>query len=197
MAKFALRAGVIVLLATGAGLIRARNLPWIPDVESLKKRQELHQTLRREAGVSLERFLELIEQGAVVIDARPRDAFEEQRLRLDHYPPVINIPPDEIDEKLDLLEDFVGLPVVLYCTSNECDMAEDLYPLLQARGFTDIWIFFPGFAGILEAGLPTASGPELWHEWESALPDDAPPLDAPPPNEDSLSSPEDPPPDDG
>ena len=178
IAKFILHIGVIVLLATSAGLIRARGMPWIPDVEKLQEKQRRHQTLRDTAGISLERFQDLIGQGAVVIDARPREAYEEGHLRIDGIPAVINIPPDEIDANLNRLYDLAGLPVVLYCTSNECDMAEELYPILQQYGFTEIWIYFPGYAGILEAKLPTVAGPDSWVGYEEPMMnEDQPPND--------------------
>ena len=134
----------------------------MPDLTSLEAQKELHQTLRETVGVTLKRMLDLIDQGAVVIDARPREAFEEGHLLLRCEPPVLNVPAEEIEAHVARLMDLQGLPVVLYCTSNSCDYAEDLYVALEEYGFTDIWIYFPGWAGIVEAGLETATGPDLW-----------------------------------
>ena len=171
MKMFLLRIGVIVLLATGAGLVRARHLTWIPDVQKViddrNEEIERHNTLRERAGITLDRFKELINEGAVVIDARPHDSFEEGHLALETYPPVLNIPPDEIDANYERLSELIGLPLVLYCTSDKCDMAEEIFPILQGWGFTDIWIFFPGYAGILEAKLPTTTGPDTWQGFEA------------------------------
>lgn len=155
---------VIVVVAVGAGLIRAKDLdmPWVPDVEALKARDERHKTLRETIGVSLEGMLDLIEQGAVVIDARPQEVYEAGHLLLLSDPPVINVPADEIDAHAMRLMDLLGLPVVLYCASETCDSAEELYAALDAFGFTDICIYFPGWEGIVAAGLETETGPDTW-----------------------------------
>jgi rhodanese-related sulfurtransferase len=153
---------VIVAVAVGVGLIRARDLPWIPNVKVLKTRDTLHQTLRETVGVSLEQLLELIDQGAVVIDARSREAYEAGHLLLHCDPPVLNVPAEEIEAHVTRLMDLQGLPVVLYCQSQTCDYAEELYVTLQEFGFTDIRIYFPGWEGILAAGLETTTGPDTW-----------------------------------
>jgi len=175
MRVFLLRLCIIVFVAAGAGLIRAKHMPWIMDVEALKLKEAQHATLRESAGVSLERMLELIDEGAVIIDARPREAYEEGHLHLNSEPPVLNVPPDEIDAHMDRLMEVLGAPLVVYCTSNECDIAEELCIILEAYGFTDIWIYFPGFAGIEEAGLPVAAGADFWTSFydEPNDPDDA------------------------
>jgi rhodanese-related sulfurtransferase len=153
---------VIVGVAVGAGLIRARDLPWVPDLEALKVKEERHKALRETIGISLERMLDLVERGAVVIDARPREAYEGGHLLLSSYPPVINVPAEEIDAHAARLMDLLGLPVVLYCASETCDSAEELYAGLEGFGFIDIWIYFPGWEGIVEAGLETETGPDAW-----------------------------------
>jgi rhodanese-related sulfurtransferase len=157
-----IRVLVIVVTAVAAGLIRAKDLPWVPDLKALQAKEQRHKTLRETIGISLERMLELVEQGAVVIDARPRQAYEEGHLLLHTEPPVLNVPADAVDEHAVRLTDLVGLPVVLYCTSETCDYAEELYAALQGFGFTDIWIYFPGWEGIVEAGLETTTGPDTW-----------------------------------
>lgn len=164
---------VIVTVAVGVGLIRAKDLPWIPDVEALKAREELHQTLRETVGVSLEGMLELIDQGAVVIDARSREAYEAGHLLLRCDPPVLNVPAEEIEAHVARLMDLQGLPVVLYCESQACDYAEDLYVALEEFGFTDIRICFPGWEGIVEAGLETTTGPDTWTGFYDEAPADA------------------------
>jgi hypothetical protein len=75
---------------------------------------------------------------------------------------VLNVPPTEIEAHADRLMQLAAFPVVLYCASNTCDDAEELYAALQQFGFTDIHIYFPGWEGILEAGLRTTTGPDTW-----------------------------------
>jgi rhodanese-related sulfurtransferase len=171
MRRSLIRILVVVAVAVGAGLIRAKNLPWVPDLTTLKAQKDLHQTLRQTVGVSLEEMLDLIDQGAVVIDARPREAYEQGHLLLHCDPPVLNVPAEEIDAHVTRLMDLLGLPVVLYCTSESCDYAEDLLVALQEYGFTDIRIYFPGWEGILKAGLETATGPDTWTGFNTNSPD--------------------------
>ncbi|MFQ5806940.1 MAG: rhodanese-like domain-containing protein [Phycisphaerae bacterium] len=167
---------VIVGISAGASYIRARDLPWIPDVAALRAAQELHEKLRATAGVTLEELLSLIDQGAVVIDARSQAEFEEGHLAIEGDPPVLNVPADEVDAHVERLVQLQGVPVVLYCESNTCDYAEELYAALQEFGFVDIWIYFPGWEGIVEAGLKTATGPDSWtgfyDEWMDPLLDE-------------------------
>lgn len=167
---------VIVGISAGASYIRARDLPWIPDVAALRAAQELHEKLRATAGVTLEELLSLIDQGAVVIDARSQAEFEEGHLAIEGDPPVLNVPADEVDAHVERLVQLQGVPVVLYCESNTCDYAEELYAALQQFGFVDIWIYFPGWEGIVEAGLKTATGPDNWtgfyDEWMDPLLDE-------------------------
>lgn len=159
-----LRILVILGVAAGASYIRARNLPWVPDVEAIKAKEDLSKILRAELSITLGEFQTLIDQGAVVIDARPQEAYEQGHLETDYYPPVLNVPAEEIDAHFDRLmhPDLQGLSVVLYCASETCEYAEELYVALAGLGFDDIRIYFPGWEGIVAAGLPTAAGPDTW-----------------------------------
>ena len=157
-----LRILAVLGVASGASLIRARNLPWVPDGEAIRAKQTLHAWLRENRGLTLKQFLTKIDEGAVIIDARPADAYEEGHLALNADPPVLNVPAEEIDAHVDRLMELVGLPLVLYCTSNTCEYAEELYETLTSYGFVDLWIYFPGWEGIVQAGLPTTTGPDTW-----------------------------------
>lgn len=163
-----LRILVIVGVSVGAGLIRARDLPWKPDVQAIEKKQSFDEWVRGNRSLTLNEFLNKIDQGAVVIDARPADAYEAGHLLLQTEPPVLNVPPEDFEANVNRLMELLGLPLVLYCTSNTCDYAEELYSSLQGLGFVDIWIYFPGWEGIVEAGLPTATGPDTWTGFGSA-----------------------------
>jgi len=157
-----LRILVIVAIAGGAGLVRARNLPWVPDAKKIQEKQDEHSWLRANRGLTLDQLLEKIDEGAVVIDARGADAYADGHLALNTDPPVLNVPAEEIDQHVDRLMKVLGYPLVLYCTSNTCEYAEELYESLTSYGFRDIWIYFPGYEGIRDAGLPTTTGPDSW-----------------------------------
>jgi rhodanese-related sulfurtransferase len=162
---------IIVGVAAEAGYIRARNLPWVPDVEAIQQQENLHKWLRENRGLTLEQFQNRIAEGWLVIDARPADAFANGHLYTGSVPPVLNVPPDEIYNNVERLTQpgLAGMPVALYCTSITCDYAEELYTGMQSLGFFDIWIYFPGWEGIVEAGLETETGPDTWTSFDDPV----------------------------
>ena len=140
--------GLSLVLSAGAAFVR--QVPWVPD---LKARDEFRAT----AGVTLDEFLRLIDEGAVVVDTRPASAFEEEHLAAPQTV-VLNVPADEFDLHLPRLVEFEGARFVLYCSSDACDVSEEVYFAMQDAGFdpADLYIYFPGWEGIVEAGLATA-----------------------------------------
>jgi rhodanese-related sulfurtransferase len=122
----------------------------------------LHDGFRAAAGVTLEEFLSLIDEGAVVIDARPASAFGEAHLAAAQTI-VLNVPADEFDVHLPRLRDFAGARFVLYCSSAACDSAAETCLRMADAGFdpADLFIYTPGWEGILAAELETAVGAEF------------------------------------
>lgn len=163
-------ARILVILGVSAGAaigyVSARGLEWFPDAEMIKEEVALRDWIRTNRAISLEQFLAKLELGAIVIDARPASDYEEGHLAVGpgYDPPVLNVPAEEIDAHFNRLTPLLelGWPVVLYCASETCEYAEELYTGLRQIGFADIWIYFPGWEGILDAGLPTTSGPDTW-----------------------------------
>ena len=174
MERSLVRILVILVLAAGAGIIRARDLDWRVNVTAVKAEKDKHQQLRETVGITLDEFKSLIDQGALVIDARPAAAYEDGHLDTGYAPPVLNVPADELGANIERLMQFQGYPIVLYCTSLTCDYAEDLYIEMEAYGFHGMKIFFPGWEGIKEAGLPTATGPDTWSGFDQPMQGDDP-----------------------
>lgn len=185
MLGFAVRTVVILGVSAGAagGYAALRGLSWVPDLERVAKQEQRRdavraqsEQIRAELGIELEEFLERIAQGAVVIDARPRDQYETEHLLIESWPPVLNIEPETVVENSERLNALLmsGQALVLYCTSAECELAEELLVELEAIGFERglIRIYVPGWEGIKAAGLPTTSGPDTW------TPDAIPGVDA-------------------
>ncbi len=109
--------------------------------------------------IELDAFREHYETGNLVIDARPASEFVKGHL---DAPLIMNVPADEFHAHLQTLEGFRGMPIAIYCTSLECDLAEELYYELEKLGYTDMSIYRPGWQdGILEHGLPTTTAPGL------------------------------------
>ena len=148
----------IVAAACGA---MARGLPWTPDLTALQQRVQRHEVIRTRAAVDLEEFLALIDQGAIVIDARSAEEFERSHLAA-WQTFVLNVPGDAADQHVARLMEYLGSKFVIYCMSDTCDASEDVCDSLVAGGFdpADIFIYVPGWEGIVAAELETASGPE-------------------------------------
>lgn len=114
---------------------------------------------RKAAGISLEEFKAMYEGGAVVIDARTAKEFAEGHL---DAPMIINIPEDRNPgEFLGKVEPLRGNRFVIYCKSETCDAATELYLFLQPQGFGEMKLFLPGWIGIEAAKLPTSTAPEF------------------------------------
>jgi len=147
-------AGLSVVASTGSALLRC--LPWVPDLRAVERGVRQHDELRATAGVTLDELLALIDEGAVVVDARPASAFDERHLAAPQTF-VINVPAAEFDARLPQLRDFEGCRFVLYCSSEGCDSSAEVYAAMVNVGFdsADLFIYFPGWEGIVEAGLET------------------------------------------
>jgi rhodanese-related sulfurtransferase len=146
--------GLSVVVSTGSALVR--RLPWVPDPGAAEAGERQHDQLRVTAGVTLDEFLALVDEGAVVVDARPASAFDERHLAAPQTF-VINVPAAEFDAHLPQLREFEGCRFVLYCSSDACDSSAEVYAAMVNVGFdpADLFIYFPGWEGIVEAGLET------------------------------------------
>lgn len=153
---------LVLSAAVGLGSAAVRRLPFVPNVEAIQKSEQTQSWLRAHAGLTLAEFKEHYESGGLVIDARSPEEFAKGHL---DAPLILNIPPDDLAGRGDILMSFLGQPIVLYCTSNECDLAEQLWEGLEAYGLTAqtippaARIYFPGWQdGILPNNLPTRQG---------------------------------------
>ena len=200
-------------VAAGLGYAAAfSTLPWVPSQEQLDKEQRARNAIdvvldredeiRAKASISLERFQELIARGAIVVDARGPEQFEEAHLDTST---IINVSPDDEFANIDRLgpENIEGpqgpRPIVIYCNSEECHLSEVVYAELEASyGYgtpldelrsvgAPMYIYLPGWDGITRAGLATVGGEGRWTEsWElNDLPLGDPETDLP-----SLPAPE-------
>ena len=177
MSAVALRLLLIVCVSFAGGAVHAtlRGLPWAPDLKQVELRKERkdavrgqHQELRSTVGITLDEFKAAMSNGTIIIDARPASEFAKGHLAIDSVPPVLNIEPQTVDQNLTRLMQLVGQPIVLYCTSDHCELAEELYVALKPHGFEDMKIFFPGWEGIEKAGLPTRTGADTWQGFDQS-----------------------------
>jgi rhodanese-related sulfurtransferase len=156
-----------VSTAVAVGVAQQRKLPWLPDMKKVEQKQEAarrSEELRRQFGIDLATFQELIAANAVVIDARPASEFEKGHLLVQSYPPTLNVDAERAAAQFERLSQLQGQTIVVYCTSLDCHFAEELIIELETLGFdvSTMKIYPEGWEGIQKAGLPTAAGPDSW-----------------------------------
>lgn len=94
--------------------------------------------------ISAEELLKRVQQGEVtVLDIRPKEEFASG-----HLPNAINIPPDEVEQRIDELDS--NQTIVAYCRGPYCLFSYNAVKLLNEKGYT---------AQRLEDGYP---------EWQAA-----------------------------
>ncbi len=111
--------------------------------------------LRRKAGglVNVEAgdAVKLINNDAVVIDIRSADAFAHG-----HIVNAKNIPNDELDGKLEQLEQYKDSPIVAVCDAGIT--STQAVNKLRSAGFETVFGLKGGMSGWGQAGLPVVTG---------------------------------------
>ncbi len=111
--------------------------------------------LRRKAGglvnVEAGEVVKLINGDAVVIDLRSAEAFSRG-----HIVSAKNIPSDELDGKLDQLQQFKSRPIVAVCEAGAS--SAKIVDKLRDSGFESVYGLKGGMAGWGTAGLPVVTG---------------------------------------
>lgn len=151
---------------------QARGVPWKADLakiqrekadeENKRKAQKERERIQQIASITLEQLKAYVEQGAIIVDARDRRLFAEAHLKA---PIIINVPSEEMDFELDKLHPGIvnGRPIVLYCNSDTCEASDVVYLALERLyGYRDMYIYYPGWEGIVAAALETVGGEESW-----------------------------------
>jgi len=111
--------------------------------------------LRRKAGglVNIEAgdVVKLINNDAIVIDIRSADAFARG-----HIVGARNIPDDELDAKIDHLEQYQNTPIVAVCDAGVTTTR--VVNKLRGSGFESVFGLKGGMTGWGQAGLPVVTG---------------------------------------
>lgn len=100
--------------------------------------------------VTRQELLELIADGGVtVVDALPRDHYDEQ-----HLPGAVNlVAADVATAAPELLPDRTA-PVVTYCSDGTCGNSRQVARALEAMGYSDVRTYPEGMKDWRRAGLP-------------------------------------------
>lgn len=95
--------------------------------------------------------VKLINNDAVVVDIRSADAFARG-----HIVNAKNIPHDELDGKIDQLEQFKGAPIITVCDAGVTTTR--VVNQLRGSGFESVFGLKGGMSGWGQAGLPVVTG---------------------------------------
>ena len=111
--------------------------------------------LRRKAGglinVEATEAVRLINNDAVVVDLRNVDAYAKG-----HIVSARNIPLDELDGRLNSLEDVKSKPIVAVCDNGIT--STKAVKTLRSAGFESVYGLKGGMSGWSQAGLPVVTG---------------------------------------
>jgi rhodanese-related sulfurtransferase len=136
-------------LAAGVNAVHPRRVAWFVPREAIypqPTREELA------AAVGRDEVLAAIQQGKVVIDARP-----EKQYAAGHIPGSVSIPAPEAGQPIDLdkVYTYAGAEdeVILYCGGNECEDSRTVYELLKQAGFRNVRLYLGGWQDWRKAGL--------------------------------------------
>ena len=98
--------------------------------------------------IGRERVLELMQQGAQIVDVLPAREYGE-----DHLPGAINLPLRRIETEASKVLDATRA-IVVYCADSACDLSPRAACRLQTLGFTDVYDYSTGKLDWMGAGLP-------------------------------------------
>lgn len=149
-----------ISLGAGAGYAYYRQLALFPDLQQIDAENEAHKRWMAQTGVTLDELREHYESGGLVIDARPPEEFTDGHLAA---PWIMNVHAEAFaaGEGVDRVLPYVGMPIILYCSSLTCESAKVLWHAMQRWGFgEEVRVYHEGYKGMIEAGLPTAMGPD-------------------------------------
>lgn len=100
--------------------------------------------------ITIERGMELWEEGVVFLDVRPMSNYDEGRI-----PGAVSL---HVDSALteESVSEVVNTddPVVIYCNGVKCGLSAKAIPMLVAWGYTNIFYLRDGYPGWENAGFP-------------------------------------------
>ena len=103
--------------------------------------------------IDLARFHDLVEQKAVILDARPSLFYQ-----LGHVPGAHSLSQEtfgaDYTRELGYFEAHRGIPVVVYCAGDACVDSQIVAAGLKKLGYARVMVFQGGWAEWQQAGLP-------------------------------------------
>jgi rhodanese-related sulfurtransferase len=149
-----LRAVIITALASliglGVNLVSPRGIPWL-----YAPPHELAVGGAKIPLIEVKEAFESLEDGeSIFLDTRASDEYAES-----HIKGALSLPAGEMEERFTAMQPLLPQEsrIVLYCSSPECEMAEQVASFLAQLGYKKLAIIAPGFPGWTKAGYPVES----------------------------------------
>jgi rhodanese-related sulfurtransferase/CBS domain-containing protein len=99
--------------------------------------------------VDTARVVQLLEEGAQLVDVLPAETFRQE-----HLPGAVNVPIQEITDASAKLD--ASKPAIVYCYDYQCDLSSRGAHLLEHLGFAEVYDYVASKAAWLAEGLPGA-----------------------------------------
>jgi rhodanese-related sulfurtransferase len=99
--------------------------------------------------IDVDRAIELVDDGAVLVDALPASVYQQE-----HLPGAVSIPLETFDPD-DVAELDRRTPVVVYCFDQHCDLSGRASRRFEQEGFSEVYDLIGGRASWTALGLPT------------------------------------------
>lgn len=147
---------VSVVSGVAGNELSPRGISWTPDETSIVENPVLQEEIRNEHAISLERMRQIVEeQTHIIIDARKEDDFHAG-----HIPGAVNYSEERIFDSIAELYEMYAMddPIVVYCTSEDCDEADITAEVLREAGYTEVLMFTDGWGEWFDSGC------EVWYE---------------------------------
>lgn len=119
-----------------------------------------------ENGITTAVLKDLLDTGlGFAVDARSLEEFEAghipfaMHLELSEF--TEGIPP-VVDEMIGLQSGDPNVAFLVYCGGGECHASEAVASELKRFGLENVFVFFPGYPGWMNAGFDVEAGPEMW-----------------------------------
>lgn len=137
------------VLALTVNQFREEGLPLVGDW-SAEARFQNHSG--QDMAVTLDRARELHQQGALFLDARSTDLFEQG-----HIAGARNLPWESFDKMFDP-KTTPERDIIAYCDGESCNLSLELAITLKAMGYSTVKVLVNGWTVWQEAGLPIENG---------------------------------------
>ena len=152
---------VIVALGMAVGLtVHRQQLLEVLTGDRVNEAVRMDRASQEEAAllpspVSLQEVAELLDGGAVAVDAREAELFA-----LGHLPGAVSLPLGTVEDHLPAFQEDVPYDstLIVYCSGFGCPDSFDLGVRLMVAGYGEVLVFEGGFPAWRDAGLPVAGG---------------------------------------